>query len=142
MLVFGIFEYEANIYVVAGTDILLLAALSTPLIFVFVVTPFVKARDVAFEQLSYQAKTDPLTNLPNRRSIDIQLDKFIASTVRHNFYGAVLLLDLDGFKHINDVYGHNAGAGGNFRPAADSQQWGASTQLGKTCNSTANLLEQ
>ncbi len=95
MLVFGIFKYEANIYVVAGTDILLLAALSTPLIFVFVVTPFVKARDEALEQLSFQAKTDPLTKLPNRRSIDVQLDKFIASTVRHNFYGAVLILDLD-----------------------------------------------
>ena len=90
MLAFGIFKYEANIYVVAGTDILLLTALSTPLIFFLVVTPFVKARDQAFEQLNYLATTDSLTQLSNRRSIDNQLDKFIASTNRHNFYGAVL----------------------------------------------------
>jgi two-component system cell cycle response regulator len=109
MLALGIVDYEANIYVEASADILLLATLSTPLIFLLVITPFVKARDEALKQLSYLANTDPLTKLLNRRSIDIQLNKFIANAVRHKFYGAVLLLDLDDFKNINDVYGHDAG---------------------------------
>jgi len=109
MLALGIVDYEANMYVDASADILLLAILSTPLIFLLVITPFVKARDEALEQLSYLANTDPLTKLLNRRSIDIQLNKFIANAVRHKFYGAVLLLDLDDFKNINDVYGHDAG---------------------------------
>ncbi len=109
MLAFGYIDYEVNIYVKAGTDILVLVALSTPLIFILVVTPFVKARDEALRQLNYLAETDPLTKLLNRRSIDTHLHKYIASTVRHDFYGAVLLIDLDGFKYINDNHGHDAG---------------------------------
>ena len=109
MLAFGFFDYEANVYVEAGTDILALAALSTPLIFMLVVKPFVKARDDALRRLNNLAETDPLTKLLNRRSIDIQLHKYIAGSVRHKFYGALLLIDLDGFKLINDAHGHDAG---------------------------------
>ena len=109
MLAFGFIDYEANVYVKAGTDILALAALSTPLIVMLVITPFVKARDEALWRLNNLAETDPLTKLLNRRSIDTQLQKYIASSGRHNFYGAALLIDLDEFKRINDVYGHDAG---------------------------------
>jgi len=109
MLAFGFLDYKVNVYVAAATDILALAAFSTPLIVILVVTPFVKARDEAIRRLNNLAETDPLTKLPNRRSIDTQLHKFIASAVRHKFYGAVLLIDLDEFKYINDAHGHAAG---------------------------------
>ncbi|MEH6633793.1 MAG: GGDEF domain-containing protein, partial [Halopseudomonas aestusnigri] len=106
MFVFAIIDSEVNPFVMAAVDIILLAVLSTPLIFFLVITPFVTARDDALEQLSYQARTDPLTKLSNRRSIYIKLEAFIASAVRHKFCGAIFLLDLDGFKFINDAYGH------------------------------------
>ena len=109
MLAFGFLDYDANVYVKAATDILVLTALSTPLIVILVVNPFVKARDDALERLNNLADTDPLTKLLNRRSIDIQLQKYIAAAVRHGFYGALLLIDLDGFKSINDAHGHDAG---------------------------------
>ena len=110
MMTFGATGFEnRNIYIQASVDIILLATVSTPFIFMLVITPFVRDRDKALKQLSYLAQTDPLTKLPNRRSIFTELEKFIASSVRHNYFGAVLLMDLDGFKEINDLHGHDAG---------------------------------
>ena len=110
MMLFGVTGFEdKSIYIQAGTDIVLLAAFSTPFIFALVITPFVRDRDKALKQLRYLAQTDPLTKLPNRRSIFIELEKFIAGATRHKYYGAALLLDLDGFKEINDRHGHDAG---------------------------------
>jgi len=109
MLAFGFIDYKVNVYVEAGADILALAALSTPLIVMLVVAPFVRARDEAIMRLNDLAETDPLTKLLNRRSIDSQLHKYIASAARHKFYGALLLIDLDEFKYINDAHGHDAG---------------------------------
>ncbi len=60
-------------------------------------------------QLESQAVTDALTALPNRRGFDQALEAALARNDRDGKYLAVLYLDLDGFKRINDSLGHAAG---------------------------------
>lgn len=61
------------------------------------------------EQLSRQALHDPLTGLANRALFDDRLQQARARSARTNSRAAVLLLDLDDFKGVNDAYGHMAG---------------------------------
>lgn len=109
MLVLGIVPSKLGIYEEAVFDITLLGLLTTPLIYFWVVSPFVAARDEALSHVSQLAHTDPLTKLPNRRLLSKYFEKYMASSARHQGGGAVLLMDLDGFKEINDQYGHDAG---------------------------------
>jgi len=60
-------------------------------------------------QLSYQALHDPLTGLANRALFDDRLGQLQSRSVRQKEICAVLLLDLDDFKGVNDVYGHLIG---------------------------------
>ena len=56
-----------------------------------------------------QAKRDPLTNLPNRREFKYSLSKEISNSQRYSYYGALMYIDLDNFKNVNDSLGHSVG---------------------------------
>lgn len=61
------------------------------------------------KEMEYLAQHDSLTHLMNRRQLNFELDKIIARSSRSQQRFAVVFLDLDGFKKINDQYGHEAG---------------------------------
>ncbi len=64
-----------------------------------------KAQDEAI----FQASHDFLTGLPNRKSMMQKLQEEFARAKRHDFFDAFLFVDLDGFKRVNDKYGHSIG---------------------------------
>lgn len=68
-------------------------------------------KDNKVTQVSYekQAKRDPLTNLPNRREFRYALSKEISHSQRCDHYGALMYIDLDNFKNVNDSLGHSIG---------------------------------
>jgi diguanylate cyclase (GGDEF)-like protein/putative nucleotidyltransferase with HDIG domain len=64
---------------------------------------------LVFEQTQEESLTDPLTGLPNRRSLMSRLSTEISRAERLNGEVAVIVLDVDRFKEINDSYGHETG---------------------------------
>lgn len=66
-------------------------------------------RKAAEEEIKNLAFYDPLTRLPNRRLLLDRLKQALASTVRNGREGALLFIDLDNFKTLNDTLGHDIG---------------------------------
>lgn len=66
-------------------------------------------RKVAEAQIHNLAFYDPLTKLPNRRLLDDRLRQTLAASKRTGRYGALMFIDLDNFKPLNDVHGHAVG---------------------------------
>jgi diguanylate cyclase (GGDEF)-like protein/putative nucleotidyltransferase with HDIG domain len=64
---------------------------------------------IVFEQTQEDSLTDPLTGLPNRRSMFVHLSRELARAERLKSEVALIVMDVDGFKAINDTYGHNVG---------------------------------
>ncbi len=61
------------------------------------------------QRLVQMAERDPLTDLFNRRRFHEELDRALANASRRGATVGLLMFDLDGFKPINDMYGHQAG---------------------------------
>lgn len=62
-----------------------------------------------YDKLAFQSQRDALTELPNRRLLQERLESTLADADRSGTVAAVLMIDLDWFKQVNDQFGHRAG---------------------------------
>jgi diguanylate cyclase (GGDEF)-like protein len=69
----------------------------------------VTERELAQAEIHRLAHHDALTMLPNRRLLNDRLEQNLAASQRNNQNGAVLFMDLDNFKELNDTHGHGVG---------------------------------
>ena len=78
------------------------------LLFIFLHTIHTK-RKASKNEIEFLAYFDPLTNLPNRSSFKESLNLAITEAAENDTMGAVLFMDIDEFKRINDTLGHDSG---------------------------------
>jgi diguanylate cyclase (GGDEF)-like protein len=76
---------------------------------------------IVFEQTQEDSLTDPLTGLPNRRSMFVHLSRELARAERLKSEVALIVMDVDSFKTINDTHGHSVGDHA-LREVADALQ--------------------
>ncbi len=69
------------------------------------------------DELEASADTDFLLDIPNRRGFERELHRSIAYIKRYPASGALIVLDVDRLKPINDAFGHAAGDRGARRPS-------------------------
>lgn len=86
-------------------DPVLLAGIVAPVLYFWVLRPMKEAESKILSLAFY----DPLTQLPNRRLFNDRLTQAVAETKRTKIFGALMFLDLDNFKSLNDTHGHVVG---------------------------------
>jgi len=69
----------------------------------------ITARKASEESIKQLAFFDPLTGLPNRRLLLDRLSQSMSASARHDLAGALMFIDLDNFKTVNDTLGHEKG---------------------------------
>lgn len=97
---------------IQGGDLTVRATLAGPREVAAVASTFntmVDALQHNHAQVQHMAFFDALTQLPNRRLLSDRLSQAMAASKRSGYYGALMYLDLDNFKPLNDAHGHEAG---------------------------------
>jgi diguanylate cyclase (GGDEF)-like protein len=107
----GVFEsymsYEPTAKAVASDTRILIVALAAGLLLLWLALFRVVAR--ASRRLRHQATHDRLTDLPNRAALHQEARRTLAGARRSGTLAALLLIDLDRFKEVNDTLGHEQG---------------------------------
>lgn len=99
---------DGSIRVMESCGVLIRSSQGHPLR-VVVVSRDVTERMKSEEKIYNLAFYDALTQLPNRRLLTDRLEQAMAASKRSGEHGAVMLLDLDNFKALNDIHGHSTG---------------------------------
>ena len=99
---------DGSVRVMESCGVLIRTSQGAPLR-VVVVSRDVTERMRSEEKIYNLAFYDALTQLPNRRLLTDRLEQAMAASKRSGRHGAVMLLDLDNFKELNDVHGHHMG---------------------------------
>jgi diguanylate cyclase (GGDEF)-like protein len=95
----SLLPFESTRHVLRSADTTIIAAISRD----------IRERLAAEEKVSYMAQFDALTGLPNRNLFQDRLTQAMALAKRNDWPMAVLFIDLDRFKLVNDTLGHGAG---------------------------------
>lgn len=103
----GLYGTREGVTIMAGTTVVLLTAIA------FVTARALNRADAERGQLEArlqeQADRDPMTNLFNRRGFEKEVDRHLALAQRYGERVAVIALDVDGLKEVNDGFGHAVG---------------------------------